>query len=96
MAEWLGRRTCNLVVLGSSPPCCYSLDLFLVAPSLTPWLHFVNSCLQKGWWNKGAKLHVTTPKDIVSSFQVMVLGPQGFREIRENISVRRGLGMGVL
>lgn len=82
MAEWLGRRTCNLVVLGSSPPCCYSLDSFLVAPSLTPWLHFVNSCLQKGWWNKGAKLHVTTPKDIVSSFQVTVLGPQGFREIR--------------
>ena len=42
MAEWLGRWTCNLVVPGSSPSPCYSLDLFLVSPS---WLRFVNSQL---------------------------------------------------
>ena len=45
MAEWLGRWTCNLVVPGSSPPPCNSLDLFSVAPSSTPWLRFVNSQL---------------------------------------------------
>ena len=41
MVEWLGRWTSNLVVPGSSPPHSYSLDLFLVAPSSTPWLRFV-------------------------------------------------------
>ena len=49
MIKWLGRWTSNLVVPGSSPPPCYSLDLFSVAPSSTPWLQFVNSqlvCLQ--------------------------------------------------
>ena len=45
MAEWLGRWTCNLVVPGSSPPPCHSLDLFSVAPSSTPWLRFVNNQL---------------------------------------------------
>ena len=45
MADWLGRWTCNLVVPGSSPRPCYSPDLFLVAPSSTPWLHFINSQL---------------------------------------------------
>ena len=45
MAERLGRWTCNLVVPGSSPSPCYSLDLFSVAPSSTPWLRFVNSQL---------------------------------------------------
>ena len=43
MVEWLGRWACNLVVPGSSPPPCNSLDLFPVAPSSTPWLRFVNS-----------------------------------------------------
>ena len=41
--RWCGH--CNLVVPGSSPLPCYSLDLFLVAPSSTPWLHFVSSQL---------------------------------------------------
>ena len=46
MVKWLGHWTCNLVVPGSSPsPCCYSLDLFSVAPSTTPWLRFVYSRL---------------------------------------------------
>ena len=45
MAEWLGRWTCNLVVLGSSPSPCYSLDLFSVALNSTRWLRFVNSQL---------------------------------------------------
>ena len=45
MADWLGRWTYNLVVLGSSPPLCHSLDLFSVALSSTPWLRFVNSQL---------------------------------------------------
>ena len=45
MAEWLGRRTCNPEVPGSSPPSCHSLDLFSVAPSSTPWLRSVNSQL---------------------------------------------------
>ena len=45
MAKWLGRWACNLVVPGSSPSPCYSLDLFSVAPSSTPWLRFVNSRL---------------------------------------------------
>ena len=45
VAEWLGCWTCNLVVPGSSPPLCNSLDLFSVAPNSTPWLRFVNSQL---------------------------------------------------
>ena len=45
LAEWLGCWTCNLVVLSSSPPPCHSLELFLVAPSSTPWLCSVNSQL---------------------------------------------------
>ena len=45
MAEWSGPWSYNLVVPGSSPLPCYSLDLFLVAPSSTPWLCFVNSQL---------------------------------------------------
>ena len=45
LAEWLGCWTCNLVVLSSSPPPCHSLELFLVAPSSTPWLCNVNSQL---------------------------------------------------
>ena len=45
LAEWLGCWTCNLVVLSSSPPPCHSLELFLVAPSSTPWLCTVNSQL---------------------------------------------------
>ena len=40
MAECLGRCTCNVVVPGSSPPPCYSLDSFLVVLSSTPWLRF--------------------------------------------------------
>ena len=30
VSEWFGRWTCNLVVPGSSPPPCYSTDLFSV------------------------------------------------------------------
>ena len=45
MAEWLGHWAGNLVVPGSSPPPCKSFDLFLVGPSSTPWLRFVNSLL---------------------------------------------------
>ena len=46
VAEWSGRWICNVVVPGSSPPPCYSLDQFFsVAPSSTPWLRFVNSQL---------------------------------------------------
>ena len=45
VAKWLGCWACNLVVPGSSPPPCYSLDLFLVAPSSAPWLYFVNNQL---------------------------------------------------
>ena len=44
-AEWLGRWACNLMVPGSSPPPCNSLDLFSVVPSSTPWQRFVNSQL---------------------------------------------------
>ena len=45
MAKWLGHYSCNQVVLGSSPLSCLSLDLFLVASSSTPLLHFVYSQL---------------------------------------------------
>ena len=45
VAEWLGRWTCNLVVPGSSPSPCHSLDLFSVAPISTSWLRCVNSQL---------------------------------------------------
>ena len=33
----------TMVVLASSPPPCYSLDIFSVAPSSTPWIfkHYV-------------------------------------------------------
>ena len=43
MTEWLGRWT--QVVPSSSPSPRYSLDLFSVTPSSTPWLRFVNSQL---------------------------------------------------
>ena len=43
MAVWIGCWTCNLVVPGSSPLSFHSLDLFLVASSLTPPLYCVNS-----------------------------------------------------
>ena len=42
MAEWLGRWTCNLVVLDSSPPPYHSLDLFSVTPVSTTQLCCVN------------------------------------------------------
>ena len=45
MAKWLGHYSCNQVVLGSSPLSCLSLDLFLVASSSTPLLHFAYSQL---------------------------------------------------
>ena len=45
VSECLGRWTCNLVVSDSSPPPCYSLDWFSVAPSITPRLRWVNSQL---------------------------------------------------
>ena len=42
---WLGHWTCNLVVLGSSPPPCYSLDLFVVPPP--PQVHLLSCALCK-------------------------------------------------
>ena len=42
MAEWLGRWTCNLVVLDSSPPPYHSLDLSSVTPISTTQLCCVN------------------------------------------------------
>ena len=45
VAEWLGRWTCNLVVLGSSPPPSYSPDLFSVFPCLTPRMRCLNSLM---------------------------------------------------
>lgn len=45
VAKWLGHCSCNQVVLGSSLLPCLSLDLFLVASSSTPLLHFVYSQL---------------------------------------------------
>ena len=45
VAARLGRLTCNLVVPGSSPPPCPSLDLLSVATSSTLQLRCVNSQL---------------------------------------------------
>lgn len=45
MGEWLGHWTCNLMVPGSSPPPCYSLDLFAVSLSSTHQLGCVISQL---------------------------------------------------
>ena len=42
MAEWLGRWTCILVVLDSSPPPYHSLDLFSVTPISATQLCCVN------------------------------------------------------
>ena len=44
-AGWLSGWGTVLVILGSSPLPCLSLDLFLVASSSTPLLHFVYSQL---------------------------------------------------
>ena len=38
--SFIGRWAYNLVVPGSSPPPCYSPDLFSVTPSSTLWLRF--------------------------------------------------------
>ena len=45
VAEWLGRWTCNLVVLGSSPPPSYSPDLFSVSPCSAPRMRCLNSLM---------------------------------------------------
>ena len=44
MSELLGCWTCNLVVPGSSPPPCLSLELFSVAPISTPRLLNLAKC----------------------------------------------------
>ena len=45
VAEWLQWWSCNLVVSGSSPPPCHSLDFSPVAPSSISRLRWVNSQL---------------------------------------------------
>ena len=45
VAEWLQWWSCNLVVSGSSPPPCHSLDFSPVAPSSISRLRQVNSQL---------------------------------------------------
>ena len=45
VAEWLRWWSCNLVVSGSSPPPCHSLDFSPVAPSSISRLRWVNSQL---------------------------------------------------
>ena len=44
MSELLGCWTCNLVIPGSSPPPCLSLELFSVAPISTPLLLNLAKC----------------------------------------------------
>ena len=72
VAEWLGRWTCNLVVLGSSLLPCLLLDLFSVVPSSTPRLCVVLGQLVCFWPIGIFKYYVYIPR----LFQVACVAPE--------------------